>query len=95
MPVENDNSVEQLKQIKQRQEAVNEQIQRLKETADAQTVRELEEIEQSGWSIVIDLDKIAEREDKKLAGEIERNTILARMVRQSTYKPTKIGNCVV
>ncbi len=95
MPVENDNSVEQLKQIKQQQEAVNEQIQRLKETADAQTVRELEEIEQSGWSIVIDLDKIAEREDKKLAGEIERNTILARMVRQSTYKPTKIGNCVV
>lgn len=95
MPENKNNSIEELKQIKREQEAVNARLEQLKETADAEIVRELEEIEQTGWAIVIDLDKIAERENKKEAGEIERNTILARMARRSNYKPTKIGNIIV
>lgn len=93
MSTNNNKQAEEAKQLKQKQTSFLDDVERFKENADAETLKRLEEIESHGWSIVIELDEIAKRQNQRLAGEYERNTILSRMRgARPKPRPTLIGN---
>jgi hypothetical protein len=93
MPEKNNINVPQLKQ---KQTTFIDEIERLKEEADEETIKNLEEIERNAWAIVMDLDEIAKRQNNRdLVGQVERNTILFRMRESPKRKPEKLGNYYV
>ena len=92
MPSEDNNLVKDLNQIKRRQEKIAEDLDRLKENADAGELEDLERIEAGIYKTILDIDEINKKRDAELQTEIERNTILFRMKpRNPNQQRTRCG----
>ena len=92
MPIKNDDKlVKDLNQIKQKQEDVLARIDELKQDSDADLLPELESIEQTAWRAVIEIGELQKKINLDLTAQIERNSILARMIQDTGKKPEMCG----
>lgn len=75
---DNDNYVEELKQLRNRQAKVVEEIDRMKGDLTGEALGEIERIQGEAVKIVVEIDQIKRREEKKLEALIDWNTFLYR-----------------
>lgn len=76
MPVDNDNLVSDLNQLRRRQEKIAEDIDRLKEKYGSDELADLEKIEAGIYKTILDIDEIEKNRNAALQTEIEQNTVI-------------------